>query len=397
MRRITYIIIILCLSLSAYAQKKDIAQAREFVKKGNNLPKAEQLMSNLLKDSVNRRNDKIWLTLFDAQKKQYEQGNEKLYLKQQYDTASLFASAKKMFQTLEGLDSVDALPDDKGKVKLNYRKKHAALLNVYRRNLYNGGIYFVRHKKYKEAYGYFDMYIDCGRQPLFSDYNYNDNDPNMPTAAYWAVYCGYKLKDAKATLHHTYLALKDTTHYHFMLQYLAETYKQENDMKRYLQTLEEGFAKYPRFPFFFPRLIEFYTQQNDLKEALDLCNKALRNDSTSSIYNFSKSSVLLSMKQYDACRAICQTMIARKDSLPGIYLNMGLAYFNQAVEMDKSLKQSASQRKEIMQLYQKAMPYLETYRKKAPDQKQVWGLPLYTIYLNLNKGKEFDEIDKLLR
>ena len=78
MRRITYIIIILCLSLSAYAQKKDIAQAREFVKKGNNLPTAEQLMSNLLKDSANRRNDKIWLTLFDAQKKQYEQGNEKL-------------------------------------------------------------------------------------------------------------------------------------------------------------------------------------------------------------------------------------------------------------------------------------------------------------------------------
>ena len=100
-----------------------------------------------------------------------------------------------------------------------------------------------------------------------------------------------------------------------------------------------------------------------MKEALDLCNKALRNDSTSTIYNFSKSSVLLSMKQYEACRAICQAMIERRDSLPGIYLNMGLAYFNQAVEMDKLLRQSASQRKEIVRLYQKAMPYLDTVRK----------------------------------
>ena len=28
--------------------------------------------------------------------------------------------------------------------------------------------------------------------------------------------------------------------------------------------------------------------------------------------------------------------------------------------------------------------------------KDQWALPLYTIYLNLNMGKEFDEIDKLL-
>ena len=35
-------------------------------------------------------NKKIWNILFDAVKKQYEQGNEKLYLKQAYDTAQLF-------------------------------------------------------------------------------------------------------------------------------------------------------------------------------------------------------------------------------------------------------------------------------------------------------------------
>ena len=33
----------------------------------------------------------------------------------------------------------------------------------------------------------------------------------------------------------------------------------------------------------------------------------------------------------------------------------------------------------------------------VPDEKGLWGLPLYTIYLNLNMGKEFDEIDKLLK
>ena len=32
------------------------------------------------------------------------------------------------------------------------------------------------------------------------------------------------MKDTKATLHHSYEALKDTAHYNYMLQYLAETY-----------------------------------------------------------------------------------------------------------------------------------------------------------------------------
>ena len=26
-----------------------------------------------------------------------------------------------------------------------------------------------------------------------------------------------------------------------------------------------------------------------------------------------------------------------------------------------------------------------------------WAFPLYTIYLNLNMGKEFDEIDKIMK
>ena len=67
-----------------------------------------------------------------------------------------------------------------------------------------------------------------------------------------------------------------------------------------------------------------------------------------------------------------------------------------AVEQDKNLKQSNKQRLQIQSDYKKALPYLEKYRKMMPDKKDQWALPLYTIYLNLNMGKEFDEIDKLL-
>lgn len=397
MKRITLLLSIICICLQINAQKKEISLAKDNIKKGTNLEQAESSMANLLKDSANRNNEKIWLTLYEAQKKQYEQGNEKLYLKQDYDTAKLFLSVKKMFQTLEGLDSVDAQTDKKGRVKLVYRKKHAAMLDVHRRNLYNGGAYFVNKQNFKEAYNFFDMYLNCSIQPLFTSYKYDETDKNMPSAAYWAVYCGYKLQDPKATLHYAYWALKDTAHYQYMLQYLAETYKMEKDTMRYVSVLEEGFKKYPRFPFFFPRLIEYYTKNEQYDAALSLCDKALQVNDSSNLFKFTKSSVLLSLKRYKECIDLCDSVIAKDSTILGAYLNAGLSYFNQAVEADKALKQTAKQKKEIIQLYKKALPYLEKYRKMVPDEKSLWGLPLYTIYLNLNMGKEFDEIDKLLK
>lgn len=397
MKRITLLLCIICICLQINAQKKEISLAKDNIKKGTNLEQAESSMANLLKDSVNRNNEKIWLTLYEAQKKQYEQGNEKLYLKQDYDTAKLFLSVKKMFQTLEGLDSVDAQTDSKGRVKLVYRKKHAAMLDVHRRNLYNGGAYFVNKQNFKEAYNFFDMYLNCSIQPLFTGYKYDETDKNMPSAAYWAVYCGYKLQDPKATLHYTYWALKDTAHYQYMLQYLAETYKMEKDTMRYVSVLEEGFKKYPRFPFFFPRLIEYYTKNEQYDAALSLCDKALQVNDSCNLFKFTKSSVLLSLKRYKESIDLCDSVIAKDSTILGAYLNAGLSYFNQAVEADKALRQTAKQKKEIIQLYKKALPYLEKYRKMVPDEKSLWGLPLYTIYLNLNMGKEFDEIDKLLK
>ena len=203
--------ITVCLPLLACAQKKVIAQARTYVKSGKELAKAEKMMSELLADSANRGNEKIWLTLFEAVRKQYEQGNEKLYLKQSYDTATLFNTAARMFTVLEAFDSIEATPDQKGRVKIKYRGRHAAYLNTYRPNLYNGGTFFLRRQDYAKAYQLYDAYIDCARQPLFQSYRLDSTDSRMPEAAYWATYSGYRMNDPVLTLRHHELAASWTT------------------------------------------------------------------------------------------------------------------------------------------------------------------------------------------
>ena len=58
---------------------------------------------------------------------------------------------------------------------------------------------------------------------------------------------------------------------------------------------------------------------------------------------------------------------------------------------------SRKQKKQITKMYQKALPYMETYRKLAPQEKQKWGEALYRIYFNFNIGKQFEEIDRMLK
>ena len=390
------ICVFICLPLIAWGQKKTMTQVKDYIKSGKNLDKAEKLMTDLLNDSSSRGNEKIWLLLFESQRKQYDQGNEKLYLKEKYDTTALFLVGKRMFDTLEGLDSLDRLPDARGKVKLKYRDRSAELLNIYRPNLFNGGVFFMKKHDFSRAYDFFDTYINSAVKPMFARYQYAERDKRLPEAAYWASYCGYKLKEPQLTLRHTYQALKDSVHLPYMLQYLAETYKLEKDTARYVQTLKDGFSKYPKFPFFFPRLIDYYSHIGAYDEAMKSCDEALQTDSVNTLFRYAKSSLLLTMGRYKQSFAISKALIAENDTLADAYLNAGLALFDQAVELDKKTQSGSKKYNQILELYRKAMPYLEKYRAMAPDQKDKWALPLYTIYLNLNMGKQFDEIDKLI-
>ena len=389
--------LILMSPVAASAQKKEIQTAKDQVKAGKNLDQAAASMKKLLADSVNRTNRKIWTIYFDAVRKQYEQGNEKLYLKQKYDTAQLFNYTRQLFEVAFQYDSVETAPDKKGRRDFEFRKGHSEYLAHIRSNLYNGGIWFLNKKKYPDAYKFFDCYIECASQPMFKQRNYGEKDKHLPTAAYYAVYSGYKMKDPKATLHHSYEALKDTVHYNYMLQYLAETYMLEKDTARYVASLKEGFKRVPTFPYFFPRLVEYYVVRNQLDSAMTVVNEALTVVPDSDVYLAAKSNLLLEQGKLQECIEVSKKVIEVNQKLGDPYYNAGICYFNLAVDQDKNSHNSRKVKEQVEENYKKALPYLVKYREMEPKEQGKWAFPLYTIYLNLNMGKEFDEIDKVMK
>ena len=389
------LLFLIILTPCCYAQKKEISQAQTIVKSGKNLAQAEQQMRKLLKDSINQKNIKVWVILTEAVRGQYLAGNERMYLRQQQDTAALFKLALKMFGDYQSLDSVDALPDKKGRVHLKYRNSNSAFLNIYRPNLYNGGVYFLRKQNYKEAFSMIDAFLDCQHQPLFENYHYERDTLNR-TAAFWTVLCGYQTGDHEMALKYKDLALQDTLHLESCFQYLAEIYKQQGDKPNYEWSLVKGFECNPSSSYFFPRLIDYYNTSNQTERAMTIVNDALQTNDSSELFLFAKSNLLLNQGNYDECIAICDTLITRNDSLADAYYNAGVAYVNKAFLLEKG-KVDVKQRREIRQLYQKALPYMERYRALAPQEKDKWAAALYNIYLKLNMGKQFEEIDQMLR
>ena len=372
--------------------RQELSQARNYLKQRNrNYDQAEQLMTKLLKDSANLDNKDIYSVWLEAVKGQYDQANERLYLKQNQDTAAFFNLNRRLFTIAETLDSLDMRPDKKGHVNPEHRHKNAAMLNTHRPNLYNAGTFFIRKSNWGEAFTLLSTYIDCEHQPLFSAYNYAQNDARLPEAAYWATYSGYKLNDAEKTLQYQPLAMRDSAHADFALQFAAEAYRWKNNDSAYIATLEEGFQRYPFFTYFFPRLIDAYTAREQYDKALALADSALTLCDTCDIFLFAKSSVLLRMERWEESVVFSERLIHKNDSLPEPYFNAGTAFVNMAetpkVANDKKLQRT---------YYQKARTYMEYYRLLMPDEKRKWAPVLYRIYLYLNLGRQFDEVDKLL-
>ncbi len=370
----------------SFAQKKEIQQARDNVKGGKNLEQVEKSMLKLLQDSANRENPRIYRLLNASIQKQYIQLNEKMYLKQAVDSTTFFLTLNRAFEHAFLTDSI--LP--------NERKHYAEFLFTYLPNLYAGGMYLFRKEKFKEAYTLFDNYLECKKHPIFEARRKEIH--RIKASSFRALCCGYRLNDYGKTVKHSKQALLFQPGNMVAMKYLAETYqKVDSNYVQYIELIDSGLVKYPCEEYFFTRLLNHHMGRQELDKSLNIADTAIASCPTNVLYRYAKSQILLSMEKYEECVAAVDSTLALSDSIADSYYIGGIANVYMAERIrDNAVKDKAT-KQQMQDYYAAALPYFEKYRELEPDRKDKWGSPLYNIYLNLNKGKEFDEIYKLLR
>lgn len=382
-----YLSIILSLFVSvSFAQKKEIQQARDNVKAGKNLDQVEKSMLKLLEDSTQMHNIKVYRLLNASIQKQYFQLNEKLYLKQSVDSATFFHTLNRTYNHAFRTDSI--FPSE--------RKNYANFLYTYLPNLYAGGAYFFKKEKYSEAYELFDTYIECKNHPIFESHNKENHQ--VKASSFRALCCGYRMKDYKKTVKHSKQALMFKPGNMVAMKYLADTYqKADSTYARYIELLDSGFVKYPCEEYFFTRLLNHHMAHQEQDKSLEIANKAIEKCPQNVLYRYAKAHILLSMENFADCISAADSTIALSDSISDSYYIGGIANVYLAEQLKDMAVKSKDEKQKMLDYYAAALPYFEKYRAREPERVDKWGSPLYNIYLNLNKGKEFEEIYKLLR
>lgn len=401
--RIIFFYIILLFTLTASADntklsqkqfKKDMDAVKTSLKKGNDLEKSEKTLRKYLADSTMYNQKNLHLMLIECLRKQYESGNEKMYLKEKVDTAVIVRTAVKMFLAIEAFDSIDAKPNSKGIIDPSYRKKYAEYLIPYWGNILKGGIFFFAHSNWQEAWTSFDTYLDCYRQPVFQGQTLDTAQQNF--ASFLATMAAYNLSDINNMLKYADKALLYQPTREMTLQRLADMCVAKGDTTRYVNYLKAGFADFPYSGYFFPNLIDYLTKAKDYTQAMYYANMALEKDSLNATFLLARHNILMMKERYDEALDDGLALLVINDTLAIPNYNVACIYYKKAQEAMKHSGKTYKQRLKAAQAYYRmCVPYMEKYRKLMPKDIQLWRPVLYDAYLNLNMGKEFDSLPPL--
>lgn len=410
MKRYLIILALFTFSLSVgSADKKDKKEqpvklrtlfktAKLALKNSNNHDAAEQgLLAALPREDVdNKDRARIFYTAALLQQNLNGVHNRSAYLKQKYDTVAFFATTLRMYQHLMNCDSVDMIPNAKGVVKRKYQSDVASLMKKHRKNLLNGGIFQMKKKAYPVAFDYMDAYLKTNRNP---------KDTIIPRVSYWATICAYNAKNPVNTRRYidAAIAWADSAQKPVLQEYKARTYVWQNDEKNWLNELNTGVKLYPEHDYFFLNLLDWYNTHHQYEQGLALADSLLDVHHEKPLFWYAKSLLSLGKEDYQHCIQFSDSCIIRDKNYADAYYNKGLSFCNLALiaqqDACNDLKdpKCIEDRRVIQSLYQSARPCMEKVRQLQPENSARWASPLYRIYLNLNMGKEFDEIDAVLK
>ena len=165
-------------------------EARAAIKSGSNLEQMEKdLLAAIPTEEKQSKRAEYYYYAALINQKINDIENEKLYLKQSYDTVKFFNSIHTLYQRLYQCDSVEQIRAERGE-KYKYRSKVRNLLRAYRVNLLNGGKFFLIKHNYPSAFALLDMYLVSAQWDVFKKDAYISNDSTLFEVARWATLSG---------------------------------------------------------------------------------------------------------------------------------------------------------------------------------------------------------------
>jgi len=403
-------------SLLAHAQKADkktepfnlkktLKEIRTLEKADNYSKIHQTLQTAFTKWPEANTNARLWHYEMQAQAHLANDENTKLFLNNKPDTANYFAHVLQIYQAGLRCDSLDHLPNKKGRIEPQYTHSISETLTAVRNNLRSGGRYFYLKKRYAEAYNHFDTYLRTIGSPLLITTAPAYTKARFPLdqdsvrIATLAVFAAHQSNNSLGVLQYATRAERDTTHRAPLIEMRAQAHRALTDTTSYYAILHHGFAQYPTDRRFYTPLISHYNSTHQFQQSLTLVDTLVRLEPTNDVFLSLKGKLYEAMELPDSAEAIYQQILTHNDSLPEVYASLGNVYIEQAhhlalqLHAQQGTKKYYNTKAKIKKHYTKARTALEQARTLSPNTPALWRNGLREVYFKLNDGKALKALE----
>lgn len=390
------------------AAQKEVKEARNEFERDDVQDKrgAKRLIDNAMKNSLVQDWDQTWLVAADIYQDFYYKENTKSYT-QAYDTVGMYKYLTDWYRFAMLADSLQQIPNAKGKTSDEARKKHASEMHRTMRDLIAGGIfYFNNRQDYPSAYKLFDSYFTVAEHPMLKDLTDNDTvfQKYKPIYSYYPALAAYNMEHWNDVLKYAAVATADEEVGETATEMMCDAYGNLQDTASWLNTLKEGLVKYPTENYYYNKLLNYYNLKNDMSE-LESFVKDMIEINPEKAYNYYVLGYIAQQsKEYEKAIEQYETAIEKDASLSDAYFNLGLCIMLEASDfMDSKSNldyRSSAYKKAIQEqkeYYRKALPYFTKYREMEPSSTEKWAIPLQTIYYQIDMSKELNEVEARMK
>lgn len=345
----------------------------------------------------------LWYVSAMAKVGVLNQENVKHSEKQPCDLNKLYRYSLDVFNELSRCDSLDNLPDAKGKVKPQYTTQIKKVMYETRPHLFNGGAHFYNEEQFREACDMFSAFVESAAHPVLAEFNLTSDAINT-TASFYACMCGIRLEDYKMVMSHIDAAVLDPANAETAYQFKCEAQSALGDTVGWINTLKECSSIYPDNAYFYQALIQYYDSNNKRSELLQFADEMIAKDSDNALFVYVKGYIAQQDSLFDDAIDWYKKALEIDPVYQSALTNLALCYMNKAQEYSNSQastnvkdKAKIQKDKEILAgYYRQALPLYEKLREIVPDKPTVWVFGLYNCYYNLNMEDKVKEIEKLL-
>ncbi|MCF0195022.1 MAG: hypothetical protein HUK00_07605 [Bacteroidaceae bacterium] len=322
--------------------------------------------------------------------------NEKMYLKQQFDTVRYFNALLRVYQHTMSCDSVEAEPDERGRLRSSFGKDNRRRRQDAAANLLQGGKWMMKHGRYGEAFDMFDVYdrADSANKTVDS------NNRRLPV---WAAKCALLAGRMHGARHYATRAIAMRDEVAEMIGYKSQAELALGDTTAWLKTLGEGVEQFPANRSFFLALGGYYRKRGERNVALALTDRVLAACPDTIIYREARCQLLYEMGEWARCIEAGDFILGRNANNIAANFYTGASLVSRAEELAKAMpldtksENYRKERQEVQSTYQRARKALENFRRMRAEDVGLWAPLLYKVYYALNMGKELNEVEQYIK